>query len=240
MDLSGELRNKIYRSLYVLDRRIDLGGNIYRSSTRAPEYPHYYDVRADASSQVLRVSKQLYREGATILYGENRFYVRGPDDLTRVSHAAGGELAAFIKDLVICYSSRQRFGTFENGPFTRFTGLQKLVFLTAKYQTNIDDFPCPSKGDRVSRRNFKLLLEDHLPNFSRAEMRKLRASDGLDVSLEVDVTTYWSSIKDMEREGRYVYRIQPTFTESRPALTTGSTETDYDLVFVSTTADYAQ
>lgn len=63
LDLSGEIRNKIYKYLLVLDEPIDLLGHGLRTRSG----------RINLTSQVLRANKQVYLEGRGILYSENKF-----------------------------------------------------------------------------------------------------------------------------------------------------------------------
>ncbi|KAE9969375.1 hypothetical protein BLS_005400 [Venturia inaequalis] len=119
MDFSGELRNKVYRNLFIFDDAIDLDTGIIvteplMGQRTIEEYNITYllgirpkdftdpkrKLRYPASSQILRVSRQLYEEGASILYGENRFYVDNVDDLKRIG-ASGEQRLVYVKNLVV-------------------------------------------------------------------------------------------------------------------------------------------
>lgn len=59
-----EIREKILRGCMVIGM----------AEVRKPGTPTHRFERSKASSEILRVCKQLYSEGAPILYGENILY----------------------------------------------------------------------------------------------------------------------------------------------------------------------
>lgn len=72
LDLSGEIRNHIYRILFVDSYPIDVAPPLWKQSkfkTRKtlPKVPDQYPV------QLFRVNKQVHREAASIFYSENTF-----------------------------------------------------------------------------------------------------------------------------------------------------------------------
>ncbi|TID20323.1 hypothetical protein E2P81_ATG07625 [Venturia nashicola] len=68
--LPTELRLKIYKSLFVLDEKVDISHLGLKGIQTRPQR-HY-----PCSSQLLRCSKQIYNDGITILYGQNCFAIK--------------------------------------------------------------------------------------------------------------------------------------------------------------------
>lgn len=62
-DLPAELRNKVYRHLFVIDKILEF----------PPDLPPTDLTVLNRSSQFLSTCKLVYSEGCSILYGENRF-----------------------------------------------------------------------------------------------------------------------------------------------------------------------
>lgn len=201
--LSIQLRNKIYRSLFVLDRRIELEYGIHLSEYQYDWDPESnegvaeYQVKAEASAQLLKVSKQLCQEGVSILYGENRFHATGQKALTRVKIKIG-DLGAFIKDLKIFQSGFKESGKYYELAFETFPNLRTLVISTncSLHEFDTDYFRLPeggpTKGDKVASKNF-MLIPKHLPNFSKSLMDRFCSAKGLDVCLEVKLWGCWDT-----------------------------------------------
>lgn len=152
-------------------RTVEEDGKTYWFDYRPKDFTdpkHKY--RNPASAQIFRASKQLYEEGASIRYGENRFYVDDVDDLKRIG-ASGKRHLALIKNLVVRCSSKQDFQIRTPSPLTSFSNLQNLTFLTGfrEYHNPHDLYGIstkkPDEGSKVSMSHPG--LPDKFPSLSR-------------------------------------------------------------------------
>lgn len=119
----GQLRNKIYRNLLILDGCIDISTasimmyeHIARSTLEKPCSTYHAPRRisegqlvpshivprskSEASAQLLTTCKQVYNEGLPILYGKNPIYFPSQSELERFG-ANHPRHAALIRHLAV-------------------------------------------------------------------------------------------------------------------------------------------
>ncbi|KAE9962300.1 hypothetical protein BLS_000515 [Venturia inaequalis] len=94
LDLPGELRNRIYRFLFVEEDAFIFNRPWESSHQHAGQFN-----KTSAAAQMLRTCKQVYSEGVTILYGENKFAV-GFEGLHYFEKTLG-QRASYIKTVKI-------------------------------------------------------------------------------------------------------------------------------------------
>lgn len=208
-------------------------------------------LRYPASSQILRVSRQLYEEGASILYGENRFYVDNVDDLKRIG-ASGEQRLVYVKNLVVRCSSKEDVQIQTPSPLISFSSLRYLTMITGFCEYRFAGYwvfkpfiqpHLPDKGSKVSASHPRLPAK--LPLLSRLFLHSTIVERGVEVYLKV-----WHSIqfttstvcpssfhnssfsnKAQMREERSVdcYRVLPVSPDSPP--NSSLIQREYDLVF---------
>lgn len=211
-------------------------------------YTHYYqkdDEVSEASSQLLRVSKQIYHEGASILYGENRFYAQNSEELVRIVQLLGPN-TVYVRNLKLDYS---RSVVHEPRTFSAFVGLKTLYFtwgLTVEAKNGLRAKHTLLVGSKVRSRDFDLLPRPgDLVQLSRDLLDKCRLTDGLMLYLDVFADNQYLSVRkfsfakwhylisnDSQRyawEGTYRYRINPTPKDSPE--NSSLIKENYDLVF---------
>ncbi|QDS77073.1 hypothetical protein FKW77_007262 [Venturia effusa] len=137
MDLSGELRNKIYRCCLVLEDRIDIDmGQLIDDVTMASREVEFDDGcnpwsdlgESEASSQLLRVSKEVFAETYTILYRENSFYVHNYATLDTLLKGFA-PYAACVRDFIFRYGSSDYNKKIEASFVSGFQSLKHLRLL---------------------------------------------------------------------------------------------------------------
>ncbi|QDS77071.1 hypothetical protein FKW77_007240 [Venturia effusa] len=106
-DLPPEMRNKIYRLLFILGKPIVLGWpfKLTPAWTAGEKRigPFHVPVPQvlQASSALLATRREWYREGASILYGENEFYAPSFKSVQLFSQLIGSYATACIQTLII-------------------------------------------------------------------------------------------------------------------------------------------
>ena len=75
LDLPSEIRNQVYRELLVVDPAIELAPKLTKGINNIPRDHHIRRYRKDISPRLrlLRVCKQMQKEGNGIFYGDNKF-----------------------------------------------------------------------------------------------------------------------------------------------------------------------
>ncbi|RDI87756.1 hypothetical protein Vi05172_g2595 [Venturia inaequalis] len=231
MDLSGELRNKIYRYCFVLDAFVN-------ASSKGNMWTYYYRHKevSEASSQFLRVSKTIYREGSSILYGENRIYAQDYNDLKAIVGRIGLN-ALYVRELKLDYDPdtvclSRMFAGFHNLNtlyFTRGNEVEENTVLHAQHTLGL----CP----QVQSRDFGLITKpEDLPRFSKDLLERLCSIVGLELYLDVFIEDKYFYRRQLTGrpwpwEGTYRYRIIPTPKECPENCSL--IEKNYDLVFKS-------
>ncbi|KAE9963400.1 hypothetical protein EG328_011452 [Venturia inaequalis] len=255
MDLSGGLRNKVYRNLFIFDdKAIDLAtGIIVREALMGQRTVEEDDIsywfgcrrkdftdpkhklRYPASLQILRVSRQLYKEGASILYGQNRFYVDNVDDLKRIG-ASGEQRLAYVKNLVVRCSSKKDVQIQTPSPLISFSSLEHLTIITGfREYYNEDDWVSPfnrqldqfDEGSKVSASHPRLPAK--LPLFSRLFLLSTIVERGVVVDLEVWHSAQREELTMWEELGADCFRVLPISPGSPP--NSSLIQREYDLVF---------
>ena len=72
-DLSGEIRNQIYRILFVDSHPIDIATSLWKRSKKFKDRKCTLNELEEYPVRLFRVSKQVHREAASIFYSENTF-----------------------------------------------------------------------------------------------------------------------------------------------------------------------
>ncbi|KAE9967639.1 hypothetical protein EG327_011375 [Venturia inaequalis] len=254
LGLCPQLRNKVYRNLFIFDKAIDLDTGIivrealmgqrtveedsitYWSDIRPRDFTDpKHKLRYPASSQILRVSRQLYEEGASILYGENRFYVDNIDDLKRIGTSSEQRLV-YIKELVVRCSFKKDIQIEIPSPLISFPSLQDLTFITGfceHYDPFISDFTFaekldgPDEGSKVSMSYLRLPAK--FPSLSRLFLYNTIVERGVEVCLEVWLSRQHQKRTIWEERGVDCYRVLPVSPDSPP--NSSLIQREYDLVF---------
>ena len=82
LDLSAELRNKIYVHLLHSEKTIHLWWTCDKDRcNHRVKRNYHYKKRARVYPQILQVCKQVHAEATPILYGSNRFSLCEPQDV---------------------------------------------------------------------------------------------------------------------------------------------------------------
>lgn len=160
---STQLRNKIYHYLFVLeDDHIDLdNGRImdvedYFTPPEVLARVRKYQTTADASSQLLYKSKQIYHEAAAILYANNIFHITQQETLYRVADKIG-KFAVVVKGMTIYHSGSSTSWVYNSYTLGNFSGLRELSFTTRSSIHLEETFDLPtwrsSRGRKGSRQS---------------------------------------------------------------------------------------
>lgn len=174
--------NKIYRYCFILDEWINGHGDTYNQYLRVCN-------ECEASSQLLRVSKQIYREGISILYAGNKFYAPSYGKLN-FRTAPWARHTFQIRDLKIGYNHRQ---VYDPDIFHAFPNLKRLHLKYDRNGGREKDLLDAAKRvllqcSTVGSREFLLLPHlDRLPKISQSLSDKCRSPDGLETYLDVFV-----------------------------------------------------
>jgi len=121
LDITRELRDKIYRYCFVLEDHLEVCFERYMFDIYPSRIGH-----VDASANLLSTCSQFYQEGVPILYGLNSFDFPDNEAMKYLSDAVGAYPSSCIKAI----STKFPFDAeIQNVTFyTPFTGLKRLHF----------------------------------------------------------------------------------------------------------------